>query len=192
MTASASPASANANGHAAAIDVRRLVPPDVDAYRPLMLAAYRAHPDAFTSSEAERAALPLSWWVSRLQQAPDAGEIVLGAFEGSALCGVGGLSFEPREKARHKAGLFGMYVTPGHRSRGVGRRIVTAALEHARTRPGVRLVQLTVTEGNVGAEALYAACGFVRFGVEPFAMAVDGMFRAKVHMWCDLRCPALQ
>ena len=97
-----------------------------------------------------------------------------------------GLSFEPREKAKHKATLFGMYVPDARRQQGIGRSLVLAALAHARARPGMRVVQLTVTEGNVAAEALYEQCGFVRFGIEPFAIAVAGRFLSKVHMWCDL------
>ena len=45
--------------------VRRLVPEQAAEYRALMLEAYEAHADAFTSSVAERAALPLDWWQSR-------------------------------------------------------------------------------------------------------------------------------
>jgi RimJ/RimL family protein N-acetyltransferase len=171
---------------------RRLVPTDVDAYRPLMLEAYDAHPDAFTSSFAERSALPLAWWVSRLREDAGASEMVIGAFARDTLIGVAGLAFEPREKAKHKATLFGMYVPALHRRRRIGRRLVTDALAHAAARPGTRLVQLTVTDGNVAAEALYASCGFVRFGVEPFAVAVGSRFVAKVHMWRDLECPALR
>jgi len=39
-----------------------------------------------------------------------------------------------------------------------------AALEHAKARDGVILVQLTVTQGNDSAQALYERCGFVRRG----------------------------
>ena len=46
--------------------IRRLLPPDATAYRALMLEAYAAHPDAFTSSLDERASLPLSWGQKRL------------------------------------------------------------------------------------------------------------------------------
>lgn len=50
----------------------------------------------------------------------------------------------------------------------------------------MRLVQLTVTEGNDAAQKLYEDCGFRRFGVEPLAIAVGPEMFAKVHMWCDL------
>lgn len=166
--------------------VRRLLPADVQVYRELMLEAYERHPEAFTSSYSERAALPKSWWESRLSADAQAPEIVLGAFRDDELAGVAGVSFESREKARHKATLFGMYVRPAHQQHGLGRELVLAALEHARARDGVMIVQLTVTEGNTSALSLYEQCGFVRFGLEPFAVAVGARFVSKVHMWCRL------
>jgi ribosomal protein S18 acetylase RimI-like enzyme len=168
------------------VHIRRLVPGDLPAYRPLMLAAYERHPDAFTSSAAERAALPMAWWEARLRDEPLAVELVLGAFEGPSLVGAAGVSFETREKARHKATLFGMYVPPEHRHKGIGHGLVVAALAHARGRSGVRLVQLTVTDGNAPAVALYERCGFVAFGLEPLAVAVGEGYVSKLHMWCDL------
>ena len=87
---------------------------DAPAYRALMLEAYERHPDAYTSSVAERAALPLSWWESRLAEDPRLRELVVGAFRDEQLAGVAGMSFETREKARHKATVFGMYVRPLH------------------------------------------------------------------------------
>jgi ribosomal protein S18 acetylase RimI-like enzyme len=166
--------------------IRRLLPGDAAAYRTLMLEAYERHPDAFTSSAAERAALPLSWWEVRLAPEPQPDSLVLGAFEGERLAGVVGLSFESREKMRHKAMLFGMYVAPNVRRGGLGRRLVLAALEEARRRGGIRVVQLTVSAGNAGAQALYEQCGFAPFGVEPLAFLVGPDLVSKVHMWCDL------
>lgn len=159
---------------------------DAPAYRALMLEAYALHPDAFTSAPEERAALPLSWWEGRLGDGPQAAEQVYGAFQDGRLAGVAGLSFEQRAKVRHKASLFGMYVPAGYRGRGLGRRLVHAVLAGARDRPGVRLIQLTVTQGNTGAQGLYESCGFTAFGVEPFAVAVGGGFVSKVHMWCNM------
>ena len=166
--------------------IRRLIPEDVLDYRDLMLEAYACHPDAFTSTASERAALPMSWWQSRLDVAPLASEVVFGAFEHDRVIGVAGLSFATREKIKHKATLFGMYVPPAFRHRGV-RELVLATLKHARNRPGVVLVQLTVTESNAGARALYECCGFLPFGVEPLAVSVGPELVSKVHMWCDLR-----
>jgi ribosomal protein S18 acetylase RimI-like enzyme len=168
------------------MNVRRLDPSHVTAYRALMLEAFELHPDAFTSSHAERAALPLSWWESRLKQDPRPHELILGAFRGDQLAGVVGLSFDSREKARHKAHLFGMYVPAGFRRFGLGRELVQAALAQARSRSGVRLVQLFVTHGNTAAQGLYEQCGFVQYGLEPFAVAVGDGFVSKVHMWCNL------
>jgi RimJ/RimL family protein N-acetyltransferase len=170
----------------AATVVRRLIPADAPAYRALMLEAYERHPDAFTSSVEERAALPLAWWEARVKDDAEPADVVFGAFRDGALAGVAGLSLEAREKARHKATLFGMYVPPAQRGGGVGAQLVRAALGHARSRPGVKVVQLTVTLGNAAAQALYERCGFVSFGVEPKAVAVHGAYVSKVHMWCDL------
>lgn len=163
--------------------IRRLLPSDAPAYRSLMLDAYARHPEAFTSSAGERTALPLSWWEARTSGDPLASEMVFGAFDAGRLVGVAGLSFETREKTRHKANLFGMYVAPEARQGGLGRQLVEAVLEHARRRSGVRLIQLTVSDGNDGARMLYERCGFVQFGLEPMAMALGDGFVAKVHMW---------
>ncbi len=152
-----------------------------------MLDAYTLHPEAYTSSAEERGALPLSWWESRLVEDERPAELVLGAFHAGDLAGVAGLSFEVREKARHKATLFGVYVRSESRHLGLGRQLVEAALAHAGARPGVWLVQLTVTQGNDAARRLYERHGFAEFGLEPFAATVGGGFVAKIHMWCPLR-----
>lgn len=168
------------------MSIRRLVPSDAPVYRALMLEAYERHPDAFTSSAPERAALPLSWWESRVTPEPHPPEMVFGAFQDERLVGAAGLLFESRAKTRHKAMLYGMYVAAEARRGGLGRQLVLTVLAHARARDGVRVVQLAVTDINTAAQALYAQCGFVPFGLEPLAVAVGSKFVSKVHMWCDL------
>jgi len=167
----------------------RLLPHHAPAYRALMLDAYARHPDAFTSSVDERAALPLAWWQARLAQGPDAAEAVWASVAGDVILGVAGLSFERREKVRHKATLFGMYVRPEQRAQGLGRALVQAVLAHARACPHIALVQLTVSEGNAGAMALYRAAGFEAWGCEPLAVRVGDGFVRKWHMGCLLTDP---
>ena len=167
--------------------IRRLTPADAAAHRELMLEAYERHPDAFTSSTSERAKLPVSWWAERLPQGEQAPSMVLGAFDAQGrLVGAAGLSVEARIKARHKGLLFGMYVAPVARQQGVGATLVEAVLAAARARGDLRLMQLTVTQGNDGAQALYERCGFQVFGVEPMAVRIGESYFAKVHMWCEL------
>jgi GNAT superfamily N-acetyltransferase len=166
--------------------ITRLTPEHADTYRALMLQGYALHPEAFTASVAERSPLPISWWQQRLQRGDDVHEMVLGAWSGDELAGVAGLAFETRERSSHKAMLFGMYVAPPFRHAGLGRQLVQAVLAEARRRPATLLVQLTVTAGNAGAQALYASCGFAPFGNEPMAVRLGHGYVSKVHMWCDL------
>ena len=172
------------------LTLRRLVPADAAAHRALMVGAYRDHPDAFTSTLAEREGLPLDWWAARMAEGDAPLQLVFGAFDGPQLLGAAGLAFETRERLRHKCTLFGMVVDPAARGRGIGRAIVEALLDEARRRPVLRVVQLTVSEGNAAAEALYRRCGFVRYGAEPMATWVDGRFVTKLHLWRPLEEPA--
>ncbi|VVO37527.1 GNAT family N-acetyltransferase [Pseudomonas fluorescens] len=163
--------------------LQHLNPQHATRYRALMLEAYGLHPEAFTSSVAERATMPLAWWELRLSDPLD---LLLGAFEGDNLVGIVGLAFEPREKARHKATLFGLYVSAGSRQGGLGYQLVQTALAEARTHKGLKLIQLTVTAGNDAALALYQRCGFVQFGLEPLAVRVGVEYLDKIHMWREL------
>ena len=166
------------------MSIRTLGAADAEAYRALMLEAYGVYPQAFTSSVAERAAMPLSWWEKRLDNPLDR---LLGAFAGDLLAGIVGLAFEPREKARHKVTLFGMYVIEAYQQQGLGRRLVEAALAEARRHPRLKVIQLTVTAGNDAAFALYRRCGFIQYGLEPLAVRVGVEYFDKIHMWRELK-----
>ena len=164
--------------------VARLTAADATRYRALMLHAYEAAADAFTSTPEERAAEPESWWVKRIA---DPTSIAFGAFMGDELAGTVTIEFATRAKTRHKAHLIGMFVSESLRGQGAGRALVEAALAQAASRPGVLVVTLTVTQGNASAIALYESCGFRTFGIEPMAIATPAGFKSKVHM--SLRLP---
>lgn len=161
-------------------------------YRSLMLEAYAAAPDAFTTTAEERAAEPESWWVARIGHA-QALSRAFGAFDAAgALQGTVAVEFSSKPKTRHKAHLIGMYVSAAARGQGMGRGLMQAALAAVAERPGLRLVTLTVTEGNAPALALYQSCGFQVFGIEPMAIALPEGLKGKVHMWREVvAAPAL-
>ena len=158
-----------------------LTPNNAAEYRALMLEAYEQAADAFTSTAAERALAPESFWIQRIGS-PAGLALALGAFEGERLVGTVALEFSSKPKTRHKALVIGMYVSPAARGQGAARALLQAAIEQAQARGGIERLTLTVTEGNEPALHLYRSLGFERFGVEPMAIHTPGGFKAKVHM----------
>ncbi len=161
--------------------VELLKPGHLAQYRALMLEAYDQAPDAFTSTAAERAAEPDSYWLARMADSKGLG-LAWGAFLGEALVGTVALEFSAKPKTRHKALLIGMYVSPGARGKGAGAALLHSAIAQARAKPGLRAIKLNVTEGNSSAIALYERAGFQAYGVEPQAILTGSGYKGKVLM----------
>jgi ribosomal protein S18 acetylase RimI-like enzyme len=161
--------------------VRPLEPAEHQALRALMLEGHELAADAFTTTAAERAAEPADWWVRRIGGAGSLNQ-AFGAFDGGLLVGSVSVEYAAKAKTRHQALVVGMYVRPAHRGRGAGAALIRAVIEHARARPGVRLLTLTVTQGNDAAIRLYESVGFEAFGVEPMAIFNGDRYLGKVHM----------
>lgn len=150
------------------VEIRPLGPGDAAAFRALRLCGLQECPEAFGSTYEEDARLPLDVVAERLKAAPPpAARVVLGAFEGDRLIGIVGCVQEAKVKARHKAVVWGMYVSPEARGRGVGRRLLERVIAEARGWAGVERLTLTVVERAHAARELYLAAGFQAFGREP-------------------------
>ena len=111
--------------------VAQLQAADAARYRTLMLQAYELAADAFTSTAAERAAEPESFWARRIANPTGLGA-VFGAFEGEELVGTVALEFSARPKTKHKGHVIGMYVAPQARGTGAGRALAAAVIAHGR------------------------------------------------------------
>ncbi|WP_298827086.1 GNAT family N-acetyltransferase [uncultured Piscinibacter sp.] len=158
---------------------------DALQYRELMLEAYVQAADAFTSTAEERAKEPLSWWVNRIASASGLSQS-FGAFQAEQLLGTVALGYSAKPKTQHSALVIGMYVRPAARRLGAGAKLMHAAIGSARARPGLRVLRLTVTEGNQAAVRLYESVGFSAWGVEPMAILTPSGYKAKVHMAMQL------
>ena len=162
-----------------------LQPADAPAYRTLMLEAYTQAADAFTSTAEERAAEPLSYWERRIAD-PAGLHFAFGAFVGPRLVGTVALEYSAKPKTRHSALVVGMYVKPAARRLGAGAMLMQSAIVAARAKPGLRILRLTVTQGNEAAIRLYESVGFSAWGVEPMAILTPSGYKGKVHMAMQL------
>ena len=67
-----------------------------------------------------------------------------------------------------------MYVPVEDQGRGIGRALITRAIQRARLADGLEQVGLAVATRNERARSLYASLGFETYGVEPNALIVEG------------------
>lgn len=168
----------------APVEIRPLTEADVEAAVALRREALRDAPLAFAASPERDYGSDPAAVRARLAEAPDWWS--LGAFDGARLVGMAHVSRERGAKTRHRASLFGMYVTPSHRRRGVAARLLAAAVDHARAQPGLAWLELGVSESAPGARALYEAAGFVAWGEQPDALRDGDRSVAERHMALDL------
>ena len=164
--------------------IRRLTPADAAAFHALRLAALKAEPSAFASSYEEEKDFPLTTIEGRLAAKPDRGPF--GAFENEELVGLVALGRESMSKLSHKAVIWGMYVKPEARGKGIARALLVEALSLARSTLEVMQVNLGVNASNAGAIRLYESVGFKAFGLEPGALFIDGKLHDEIHMCLPL------
>jgi len=164
--------------------IRALEPDDAPAVIALRREALSTSPLAFGASLDDDRGLSLESMRSSL--ASVAGFAVLGAFEGEALVGMAGILRLEKLKSRHRAMIWGMFVTPTARRRGLGSALLGAAIDYARSWPGVVQVQLSVFDTAEDARRLYRRAGFREWGKEPRALQWEGRFVAEHHLVLDL------
>lgn len=168
------------------MEIRALTEADADAFRRVRLRALREHPEAFRRAPEE--ADSLETLKRRLGTAGRGGEeFVLGAFDAGDLVGIVGCRREDGVKCRHVAVIWGMYVTPEARGRGVGRRLLEHAVARARHWPAMDHLWLSVVTTQAPARRLYAACGFRVIGLHPRTIRVGERGYDEELMVLDLR-----
>jgi len=156
------------------MEIRFLTAEDAAEWSRLRLEALDRDPAAFSSSIEEHQALPIEEVRKRLSANPHS--FVVGAFEEGRLFGMAGFHRETGPKTRHKGRVWGVYVTPSKRGKGLSRRMMDALLKRAAEIAGLEQILLSVTKTQTAALALYRSLGFVSFGTEPRALNIGGEF----------------
>lgn len=169
--------------------IRILTADHAAAYQALRLRGLRESPEAFGSTYEGEVDTPLEQIAERLSRGACRENVMFGAFDddNGALVGLAGVHRGTSRKTAHRAGVWGMYVAPEARGRGVGHALMSALIAHARTLEGVEHLTLGAVTENEAARALYHAFGFVTYGIEPQAYKLDGRYWDSELMTLDLR-----
>lgn len=165
-------------------EIRRLTPDDAEALATLRREAVHAEPFAFAASPTDDRGTSLDFVRTMLADVDE--QAVFGHVAGGALTGMVGILRASKVKQRHRADVWGMYVTSRERRHGVGRALLDAAIQHARTWDGVELIHLTVAVSAHAASRLYTRAGFRTWGREPRALRWQSTEVDEDHLVLDL------
>ena len=102
---------------------------DAALYQEIRLEALEGHLESFGARLEDESSKALDEVGQRLDRSA-----VFGVFDGDVLAGVAGWYAMPGAKQAHRGALWGMYVRPGHRHRGIGKMLVDQVIDDATVR----------------------------------------------------------
>lgn len=162
--------------------IRPVQESDAAAFRALRLEALKAHPDAFSSDYAESETRPLEHWQERTRPDPNGSQITFVAESNDGLVGMAGIYRSSALKSHHSSSIWGVYVREAWRGRRIADELVLACVNWAQAQHDVRIVKLCVVTTNIAAIRCYVRCGFAMYGIEPEALAWNGVYYDELLM----------
>ena len=147
--------------------VRRLTEADAAAFKDVRLEGLQNAPEAFGSTYEAECDRPVEAFAETLAKGH-----VAGAFVDGELLGVAGFYVMSGPKTSHRGAIWGVYVRPAGRGKGLGRALIGHLLAEAAGL--VKQVHLTVVTDNAAAVRLYEQLGFSTYGTEPRALRAGG------------------
>lgn len=163
--------------------IRPLTPNDVAAFVALRKQSFSTDPLSWDHDP--DATVSVEEWAPRLQQTAD--DLVLGFFltEGRdqpELAGMIGLQRFKKQKRRHRAMVWGVYVSPAARGRAAARQMLDEVIQRAREMEGLDHLVLSVSNHALAANHLYTSKGFVEWGRELRAARTGDTWMDEVWM----------
>lgn len=147
------------------ITIIRLDPSRWQQSKALRLEALQNDSSAFGGAYEDEVQFDDAVWQHRAQSSFEGkGNITLFGEVDGKLVGMIGFGWTDRIKMRHVASIYGVYLTPSARGKGLASIMLTAVLDEIRQIPYIEKVSLSVTEGQDAALALYKKFGFEMIG----------------------------
>lgn len=158
----------------------KLKPSDAERYAAVRGEMLRDRPHAFAASPEDEGALDPEFY-RRMLASPEK-EIFAALDENGDIVGTCGFVRMHWAKLRHRAEIWGVYVAPSARRRGLAARLLAEAEAHARSLGGVEVLELSVSAGKPNARSVYERAGFVAWGTKPDDARVDGTSYDEVYL----------
>ena len=161
--------------------LRLLTADDADVFWQLRLEALRNDPASFADSAEEHLKTTVETARERLRKNDPASNFVVGVFEQGQMIGTAGFFRRPNNKERHKGHIWGVYVRPQSRGKGVASALMKEIVRRARELHGLEQITL-VASANLPAQRLYKALGFESYGLEPHSLKIGNEYVDDVLM----------
>ncbi|HEX6303939.1 MAG TPA: GNAT family N-acetyltransferase [Anaerolineales bacterium] len=146
----------------------RLTPADAERYARLRMRMLTAMPGAFDASPQDDEALHPAWLARMLAEEygaifaiqapgpPGLNRVGLNeASDAPKLIAAATITRAKQPQFAHRARIWGVFVEPPQRGKGLGRALLSAAIDLARSWVGVDFVDLSVSENAPEAQRLY-------------------------------------
>ena len=147
------------------ITISRLNLDEWSKYKKLRLEALKNEPSSFSSSYEDSLKSPNDKWKEELQKSHNEDSIVMFfAKDGGRLVGMIGAFWQDKEKTKHIGNIFGVYVNPGYRGKGIGKLLMEAILNKLNDMPQIEKIKLGVVMQQTPALKLYEKYGFKIIG----------------------------
>ena len=117
-------------------------------------------------------------------------DFILGYFDQDILLGIIGFFKNNRLKKKHKAMIWGMYVSKNARGKGIGRQLMEKCIQKAQQLKGLQKINLSVIHTQSNAIYLYQKLGFETYGKETASLLVDGQSYDEIFMSKVLKKPS--
>lgn len=156
-----------------------LIDKDIVAYQAFLATGLRDHADAFRLSVSDEAG-------ASFPTKGTADSFTMAAVDTATGHWLGVVSFardgDTREKLRHKGLLFRMYVSADSAGKGIGRALIQAVVDRARSLLNLEQINLTVVASNERAIRLYESFGFVAFSREERSIKYNDQYFDELTM----------
>lgn len=147
------------------ITISKLSIEEWSKYKALRLEALKNEPASFASSYNDNIKSPDKKWKKQLQKSHEGHESVMFfAKDGDKLIGMIGAFWEEKQKTQHLGNIFGVYVNPKYRGKGVGKQLMTTILNYLYDMPQIEKIKLGVMTNQIPALKMYEKFGFKYVG----------------------------